>query len=586
MKNGEAIMCGISGYIGHRQASPIIAESLKRLEYRGYDSVGVAVMSDRIHVLKGVGQVDNFSFDSLKGTIGIGHTRWATHGGVTKENAHPHLSNNELIAIVHNGIIENYQEIKAFLISQGFNFRSDTDTEVIPNLIEYHMKRYDFIEATTRALKHLEGQYAIAVMGFNKIVVVRKELPLVIGVGDGEFYVASDILAFLNQTKNVIFLAEKDMAVLDDKLEIRSLMSGERVDREVSQISSDEGQVGKGGYDHYFIKEILEQADALERVLTIDQSLIKDIASEIKKAQGTYIVACGSSYNATLYALYLFSKVAKCHINTCIASEFAHFQHFLTSNSLVLAISQSGETADILGAIRVAKAVGAKVISITNVIGSSLARESDKLITQRVGYEISVAATKSYTAQLVILYMLAYEIAGRLEEGKGNLKELIRYIYYLVSDSARKYTKNLAVQLRYAEHIYLIGRGLDFSTAQEAALKIKEISYIHAEAYMGGELKHGAIALMEYGTPCIVFVSGDKDIISNAIELKARGAYIIGVGSKNNEVFDYFIKVRDIPDLSPVCQIIPMQFLAYMLAILRGCDPDKPRNLAKSVTVK
>jgi len=337
-----------------------------------------------------------------------------------------------------------------------------------------------------------------------------------------------------------------------------------------------------------FIKEISEQADAISRISEFDNGIIKDLAEEVRKAKGVYIVACGTAAHASMHGVYLFSKVAKRHINFCVASEFPNFQHFLTPESLVIAVSQSGETADTLVAIRAAKAAGAKVISITNVMGSTLMRESDKSILQRAGPEISVVSTKAYTSQLAILYLLAYELAGKFEEGRKNLKELIRYIYYLTSANMRNYIKKLAEKLRYTDHLYLIGRGLQYPTALEAALKIKEVSYIHAEAHAGGELKHGTIALVEHGTPCIVFSSEEteKEITNNAHELKARGAYIIGIGPKNNEVFDFFIKVREAGELNSICQIIPMQILAYQLAVLRGCDPDRPRNLAKSVTVK
>jgi len=590
-------MCGIFGTIGTEKASPILLEGLRKLEYRGYDSAGIVTINEnKFEIKKDVGKIEEIhnklNLEDLNGNIGIAHTRWATHGKVTKENSHPHLSNDGKIAVVHNGIIENFQEQKNFLIGQGFKFLSDTDTEIVPNTIEYHMKKgYDFFEATKRSLKHLEGQYALVIIhkDENKLIAIRKEAPLVIGVGNNRFFVASDIPAFLDYTKQVVFLEEKDMVTIDQSgLKIFNLIKDSFVERPETTIDWDAEQAKKGEFDHFFIKEIVEQADSISKIAMLDDKIIRELADEIRKAKGTYIVACGTASYASMYGLYLFSKVAKRHLNFCVASEFPNFQHFLTPESLVIAVSQSGETADTLTAVRSAKAVGSKIISITNVMGSSLMRESDKSILQRAGPEICVVSTKAYTSQLAILSLLAYELAGKFEEGREKLKEVTRYIYYLTSQSMRDHIKQLSERLRYANHIYTIGRGFQYPTAEEAALKIKEVSYIHAEAYAGGELKHGTIALIEHGTPCIVFTSEEteKEIISNAMELKARGAYIIGVGPNNNEVFDFFIKVREVGDLNSICQIIPMQILAYQLALLRGCDPDRPKNLAKSVTVK
>jgi glucosamine--fructose-6-phosphate aminotransferase (isomerizing) len=590
------IMCGIIGMISKDKfSSKELIESLKKLEYRGYDSAGIAMMiQNDLHIIKSVGEIKNLEkkiSDNWNGNIGIAHTRWATHGGVTEKNAHPHTSNDGKIAVVHNGIIENFQEQYNFLKQQGFNFYSETDTELIPNMIEYHMRKgYDFTEAVKKALKHLEGQYAIVTFHSDekKLIGVRKEVPLVVGVADNSYFIASDIPSFLDHTKKVIFLEERDMVIIDDELKIFNLIKDSFVQREIVKIDWDAEQAKKGEFEHFFMKEIAEQVDSISKLSMLDGSIIKDLAGEIKKAKGVYIVACGTSSHAAMHGLYLFSKIAKRHINFCVASEFPHFQHFLKPESLVIAISQSGETADTLDAIRAAKAAGAKVISITNVMGSTLMRESHKSILQSAGPEICVVSTKAYTSQLAILYLLSYELAGMFKEGREKLKEIIRYIYYLTSLNMRKYIKQLAEKLMHTEHIYIIGRGLQYPTALEAALKIKEVSYIHAEAYAGGELKHGTIALIEHNTPCIVFTSeeNEKEMISNAMELKARGAYIIGVGPKNNKVFDFFIKIREAGELNSICHIIPMQILAYQLAVLRGCDPDKPRNLAKSVVVK
>lgn len=588
-------MCGLIGYIGKKNAVPIVFEGLKNLEYRGYDSYGVAVLNGGILVRKDIGRIRELAegdeLININSNIAIAHSRWATHGGVTKENAHPHLSNNKKIAVVHNGIIENYQEQKRFLESQGFKFYSETDTETIPNTIEYHMRRgYNFIEACKRSLKHLEGSYALIIMCSEdkRLVAIRKESPLVIGVGDEEYFIASDIPAFLKYTKKVIYLSEKDLAVIDNGIEIFNLENNLKVDRPVDTIEWNLEQAKKGEFDHFMLKEIYEQAEVISKAITQDRKIIEEIVEAIKNSKGIYLVGCGTAYHACLSAMYKFSNIAKKHVNVALGSEFPNYVDFLTPESLVIAVSQSGETADTLAAIRAAKERGAKVISIVNVLGSSLTRESDKSLMQHAGPEICVLATKSYTSQLAILTLLAYAMVDKYEDARAKLKDLINYIYYLTSASARKHIKKLAERLIYASHIYTIGRGPQYPTALEAALKIKEVSYMHAEGFAGGELKHGTIALIEHGTPCIVFTSKntEKEIISNAMELKARGGYIIGVGHENNEVFDFFIKVREAEELNSICQIIPIQILAYQLALLRGCDPDHPRNLAKSCTVK
>ncbi|ODS40125.1 MAG: hypothetical protein A7315_09515 [Candidatus Altiarchaeales archaeon WOR_SM1_79] len=589
-------MCGIIAYIGPKNATEIIIPSLQKLEYRGYDSWGLAVNTEEgIKFTKKVGKIGSISSVPTlpKSNIGIGHTRWASHGGVTEANAHPHFSNNQKIAVVHNGIIENFQVQKKFLIKQGFKFYSETDTEIIPNTIEYHMRRgYTFVEAAKHSLRHLEGQYAIVAMHAdeNQLIAIRKEAPLVIGIGkkENEFFVASDVPAFLDHTKKVIFLEEKDLAIINDQLTIYNLLKDIPVKREIINIGWDPVQAKKGEFDHFFMKEVSEQADIIKGIANMDKSLIKEISDEMRKAHGIFFVACGTASYACRYGVYILANVAKVHANFCLAHEFKNFVQFLTPDSLVIAISQSGETADTLEAIRAANSMGARTISITNAMGSTLHRESHKTIIERAGPEICVLSTKTYTAQLAILTLLAYELSGKLDEGVAKLNALILDVFNITSKKAHEFIMKIAENLRYTEHLYIIGRGLEYPTALEAALKIKEVSYIHAEAFAGGELKHGVIALIEYGTPCIVFTSekNEKEMISNAMELKARGAYIIGVGPHNNEVFDVWIHVPEAEEANSICQIIPIQILAYQLAILRGCDPDKPRNLAKSVTVK
>ncbi len=591
-------MCGIIGYAGGREAAPILFKGLKRLEYRGYDSAGIATLDpdSSIVIKKDTGRVDDINdkldFLSMKGSTGIGHTRWATHGGVTQINAHPHMSNNKKIVVIHNGIVENYQDLKRMLTAEGFTFYSETDTETIPNLIEFEMRKgKDFETASMDAIKHLEGYYAVLILyeDEKKIIGSRNGSPLVVGVGKGENFLGSDIPAFLEHTKNVMYIHDNDFVVIDrDNVVFRSLEDGRVVERPVHSVDWDIEQAQKGDFDHFMMKEITEQVDTVKSAANQDKEMLLEISNEIKKSKGVFLVACGSSYHACLTASYLFSKVAKMHVNVVLGSEFSNYEHFLTPDTLVIAVSQSGETIDILDAVKTAKRKHSKVISIVNVMGSSLHRNSDKSLMLNAGPEICVLSTKTYTAQLTVLSLLAYTVAGKYDEGKKNLEYLWNIIYNLTSANTRTYIKDIAEKLKDKDHIFTIGRGLQFPTAMEAALKIKEVSYIHAEGFSGGELKHGTIALIEKGTPCIVFSSHDneKEILSNAMEIKARGGYIIGINSRNNEVFDVFIKVPDVGDLNPITQIIPIQVLSYQLAVLRGCDPDKPRNLAKSVTVK
>ncbi len=592
-------MCGIIGYTGYRQASKVAYEALLRLEYRGYDSVGIAIAGETaIEVRKDIGKVaevnDKVDFLAMKGTTGIGHTRWATHGGVTKDNAHPHVSNNGEIMIIHNGIVENYQDLKKQLQAEGFTFYSETDTETIPNLIEYEMRQgKTFQQATMDTVKQLHGYYAVLAMhsGEKIIIGTRNGSPLVVGLGKDENFIASDIPAFLAYTKQVQYIHDHDFVVMDgetNEVHFYSTETGEPIERPVHRVDWDLAQAEKGDFDHFMMKEITEQVDTVKAAIKQDKETLFHIADHVKNAKGVFLVACGSSYHACLTASYLFSKIAQMHVNVVLGSEFSNYEHFLTPETLVIFVSQSGETIDILDALKTARRKGSRVISIVNVVGSSLYRASDHNLLLNAGPEIGVLSTKTYTAQLTVLSLLIYAVAGDYEEGKHELENLWNMIYSLTSANTRNYIKKLSEMLQHKEHIFIIGRGLQYPTAMEAALKIKEVSYIHAEGFSGGELKHGTIALIEEGTPCIVFSSTEteKEILSNAMEIKARGGYIIGINHKNNEVFDFFIKVPDVGDLNPVTQIIPIQILSYQLALLRGADPDKPRNLAKSVTVK
>jgi len=589
-------MCGIIGYIGSSKASPILLNGLRRLEYRGYDSAGMATINDnKIEIRKDIGRIDKINskinFEEMEGTIGIGHTRWATHGGVTQANAHPHISNNKKIVVIHNGIVENFQELRKFLKDKSFSFYSETDTEVIPNLIEFEMREgKNFEEAVISALRRLEGYYAVLVLNEDerKIIGARRGSPLVVGIDGKNFFIASDIPAFLEHTKKVMYLYDSDVIILDDKVRVFNLLENKFVNRSTDSIEWNLEQAMKGDFDHFMLKEISEQVDTVKKAMSHDKEIIDKIVGEIKKAKGVFFVACGTAYHACLAASYVFSKVANMHINVVLASEFSNYEHFLKKDTLVIAVSQSGETIDTIDAVKTAREKGSKVISIVNVMGSSLTRYSDECLMTNAGPEICVLATKSYTSQVALMTLLAYALVGKLDETKSKLNYVWNIIYNLTSKTTKDTIKELAEKLKDKQHIFLIGRGLQYSTALEAALKIKEVSYIHAEAFAGGELKHGTIALIEEGTPCIVFVSeeNEKEIISNAIEVKSRGGYIIGVAPKKNEVFDFWIKVPEANNFNPIVQIIPIQILAYQLAVLRGCDPDKPRNLAKSVTVK
>ncbi len=584
-------VCGIIGYIGAKEAKKILLKGLKNLEYRGYDSAGIAIIGECMKTRKVAGRVEDLSdlCSDLSGNIGIAHTRWATHGVVSDKNAHPHTDCKGEIAIVHNGIIENYKELREELIRKGHKFESDTDSEVIAHLIEDNLRSgLNFEEACKRAFLSLKGSFAVLVVkeGERSIVGVRKDSPLVLGIAAHGIFLASDIPSFLEWTKNVVYLHNYDFIVANEKgFRVENLLEG-AVYRPIDTVEWDYEQAKKGEYEHFMLKEITEQAETIKRAIQQDEEVIKSVVEAIKNAFGVFFVGCGSSYHACLAGSYLFSRIARKHVNATLASEFENYEHFLTEETLVLAVSQSGETADVLEAVRAAKRRGSRVLSIVNVINSSLTRESDAFISMNSGPEICVLSTKTYTSQVTLMSMLAHALAGKYEAFVSEVKSLYMDIYNLTSRAMREHLCGLAKMLAQREHIYLIGRGLQYATALEAALKIKEVSYIHAEAFAGGELKHGPLALIEKGTPVIAFVSKENDkIIANISEVKTRGGFVIGVSSHPHHLFDYWIKVPESDGLNPVVQIIPMQILAYQLAVIRGLDPDKPRNLAKSVTV-
>jgi len=591
-------MCGIFGYIGNRKASSILLKGLKSLEYRGYDSCGIAVINSRIDYKKDVGKIDEISkklnFDGIDGNVGIGHNRWATHGEVITRNAHPHFSCDGKIAVVHNGIIENYQEIKDELISRGHIFSSETDSEVISHLVEDFMNNgHDLRNAVIATSKKLRGSFAYIILSENnkdKIIGVRYKSPLVVGVGRNENFLASDVVPFLEHTKNAIFLNDGEIVEMTKDDFVIYNFEGKKIKRDATKINWNAEEAKKAGFEHFMIKEIFEQGRTIERVIQQEKDKIKKAAKMINDAYGVFLVGCGTSYHACLTAQYWFTKITKKHVNVILASEFPNFSDFLTEDTLMIAVSQSGETADVLEAVREAKRKGVKVLSLVNVMGSTLMRMSDFSLMLNAGPEICVVATKSYISQLVLLGLLAYTSVGKLEEGKIQINSIIDKINFLLSKKNVEKIKKLAERLRNSKDIFLIGRGVNYPTALEGALKIKEVSYIHAEGFAGGELKHGTLALIDKDTPCIAIVPNDEtkdDILSNAMEIKSRGGFIIGIADENNYVFDYFIEVpnENIKLLHPILTIIPLQLLSYYLAVLRGCDPDYPKNLAKCVTV-
>ncbi|HIH10386.1 MAG TPA: glutamine--fructose-6-phosphate transaminase (isomerizing) [Candidatus Diapherotrites archaeon] len=587
-------MCGIVGVIAP-DASRRAFEGLKSLEYRGYDSWGVCVPAAKggqFDLERHVGRIANALVSVGEGSeIALGHTRWATHGNVSERNCHPHLSNDGSVAIVHNGIVENFVQLKEKLSKKGFRFNSDTDSEVIANLIQHHIA-CGFVEAVRLSLLEIEGSYAIAALhgGEEKIVCARNGSPLVIGAAKGgEYYVASDATAFLQHTKNAVFLLDHQMAVCGKGLlEVRSVESGRRVRFRQKRLSWSIEQVRKGSFDHFMIKEISEQPSSIAAAVNQPRKELARFVSILSGARNIVLLGCGSSYHSCIAGSYFFSSVAGINARAILASEFPSFAKFYGKGSVVVAVSQSGETADLLEAVKAAGGEnGAKVISIVNVMDSSLMRASDCTLLMNAGPEICVLSTKSYTSQLAILLLLAYSLAGDEWGGKQIIREAADAAKSIL-DSSRGAMQALAKKLADSNSLFVIGRSDAFPVSLEAALKIKEVSYIHAEGFAGAELKHGTIALVEQGTPAIVLSTQKTRSLttSNAIEMKSRGAFIIGVDSQPNDAYDININVPELGSANPLMLIIPIQLLSYYLAIERGCDPDKPRNLAKAVTVK
>ena len=609
-------MCGIVGYIGPDQAAPFLLEGLSKLEYRGYDSAGIAVFDgNRIHVTKSVGRLNvlakQVEISPLQGSLGIGHTRWATHGRPSDANSHPHTDCSGKFVVVHNGIIENYMYLKEQLIAKGHKFTSETDTEVVAHLIE-ECYDGDFEAAVKQVLEQIEGSYALVFMCQDepgKLICTKQDNPLVIGLGEGENFIASDIPAIISRTRKTYILSDGEMAIVTaDSVWVMN-RQGIPVTKKVFEVNWDAEAAEKGGYEHFMIKEIYEQPKAIRETMTSrvakDNSGIafeelnwtKDDVAPIKKIA---IVACGTAYHAGIVGKYLIENLARIPVEVDVASEFRYRSPLIDEQTLAIVISQSGETLDTLAALKEAKNLGARTLAVTNVVGSSIARESDQVIYTWAGPEIAVASTKAYTTQLVVMAMLAVYMgaikgtlaAEKVQELCHALRELPAQAYELLEDVEP--IKTFAQQYGFNEDVFFIGRSLDYAVALEGSLKLKEISYIHAEAYAAGELKHGTLALIIEGVPVIALAT-QQDVyektLSNIKEVKARDAVVIGVGLKGDQQLEKYVDhTIFIPAtnkfLTPILSVIPLQLLAYYAAVTRGCDVDKPRNLAKSVTVE
>ena len=591
-------MCGIIGYCGREAAVPVVFEGLKCLEYRGYDSAGIATLDKgSLLIRKDVGKVDEVNqkqnLESLPGNIAIGHTRWATHGGVTRNNAHPHSDCHGIVAVVHNGIIENYQTLRNELIDKGCHFSSETDTEVIPHLMEEHMARGASLEeAVRKVVNKLKGSYAILAISAEdteKIVATCKDKHLVIGLGEEGNFVASDILAFNSSTDRIVCVENGETAVLSRNGVFFLDYAGKKIEKKVEQLELGKEGTSKQGYDFFMLKEILEQSQTMRQALMQDRKLIMDIAMDILKAKQVILTACGTSRYAAIIGRYLFSKLGGKFSDVVMGSELHYFTDSIDNNTLIIAISQSGETDDIIQGIKKAKEHGATVFSIINRVGSLLGRMSDRVIHLNCGPEIAVAATKSFTNQLVIFYLLSYAMMNKLEEGLEEIEAISHLVEANFQHNGGK-IRQLAQKLKGKSDFYYIARGINFPIAAEGALKLKEISYIHAEGMPAGELKHGTLALIENGTPIVAICPNDytfDETLSNIVEAKSRGAFIIGLSDRQDEVFDEWIAIPTVEEIFyPLVSMVPLQLLAYDIAVARGLDPDKPRNLAKSVTVK
>jgi glutamine---fructose-6-phosphate transaminase (isomerizing) len=588
-------MCSIIGYKGQLNVAPLLVDSLKRMEYRGYDSVGIAVINDgKILVKKGVGKVSNVTnqldFGTMPGHAGIGHTRWATHGRVTNENAHPHYGCTNSIAIVHNGIIENHKELREELISLGHIFKSDTDSEVIAHLFESNAKQTDIKKTVIETCNKLKGTFAfVAAFEDGTICGSRYDQPLIIGLVDKGYFLTSDILGFLEYTDKAIFLDNRDIVIIDStNLQIFDL-DGNPVDRAVTQVAWELAAMEKGKYAFHTLKEIHEQPSAVEKAGTKNSDKLEEFCNILRNSKNVFLTASGTSYHCALIAKYMLLNFAKIHSETIVSSEFQYSYDGIDNSTVLLALSQSGETADVLQAVNAAKQTGAKILSIVNIPTSSLARISDSFLEIECGPEIGVAATKSFTAQLFLIYTIIDRLCNTKLGVEDNKPTLVQALSEVLNVETK--IQEIASKLQDARDIYIIGRSIHYPIALEGALKIKELSYIHAEGIVAGELKHGPLALIDKNTYVIVINPEDRtfeDNIVSAREIKARGASIIGISNKPDEVYDIFIKLPFVKSsiLYPIIEVLPLQILAYYLALIKNVDPDYPRNLAKSVTVK
>jgi glutamine---fructose-6-phosphate transaminase (isomerizing) len=592
-------MCGIIAYCGKEPAAPIILEGLRCLEYRGYDSAGIASMCDgKMLVKKDVGKIDEVNrkqdMSSLPGSIAIGHTRWATHGAVTQINAHPHVDCQNRLAVVHNGIIENYQQLRQELIDRGHHFASETDSEVIPHLIGEIMANNScsLEKAVLATMPLLAGSYAFAVFSPDdpgKIVAARKNNPLVIGLSSHGSYISSDTLAIAGHAQEAISLGDNEVALLlPDRAEFFDA-AGNALNKTPRKFDDTWRHNGRDGYEHFMLKEIMEQPHALSRATLQDEKKFNSIALDILRAGQVVFTACGTSRYASLVGRYLFSLVGRKFADVASGSEFGYFIDSLDKNTLVIAVSQSGETADVIGGVQTAREAGAKILSIINRPNSMLEKLSQNTIPLHAGPEIGVAATKTFLCQIAVFYLLSFSLVNAFDEAVKHLGSMSGKIAEVLEYNNSNLIQ-LAEMLRDKNDFYYIGRGINFSIATEGALKLKEVAYVHAEGMPAGELKHGTLALIEQGTPVAVICPDDytyNETLSNAMEAKSRGAYIIGVSDRESDIFDYWIKVPRVEEiLYPMVTVVPLQLLAYYTALARGYDPDKPRNLAKSVTVK
>ncbi|MFB5615840.1 MAG: glutamine--fructose-6-phosphate transaminase (isomerizing) [Nitrosopumilus sp.] len=586
-------MCSIIGYYGNEIAAPIIVKGLKRMEYRGYDSVGVATESDhQIELKKGTGKVNEVNskihLDSLPGKIGIGHTRWATHGKVTDFNAHPHPSNSGKIAIVHNGIIENFEELKKQLENEGYNFKSETDSEIIANLIQKHYEETNDVKKTIlKTVSEIKGHYAFVAMFENgQLAAARFHEPLIIGVGKDDFFLSSDVLGFIEFTDDAIYLENGNFVILDkNKFQILDFQ-GEHAEYGITKVSKEFGDAYKGDYAHFTLKEIYEQPETVLKAGEKSNDAIEKTAELIKDAKNIYVTGSGTSYNSALIAKQILSKYVKIKAEPVMSSELQFAPDSIEENSIIIAISQSGESADVLDAVKIAKQRNCKIVGIVNLMTSSLAREADIVIGMNCGPEIGVAATKSFTSQLVILYKIVQKLSNN--SITINFENFSQSILKILENTTE--IQSIAKELKEISDIYILGRGINYPIAIETALKLKELTYIHAEGIAGGELKHGPLALMDSNVFVIVINPNDmtySDTLTSAREIKARGAKIIGVSDIESDVYDYWIEMPKIDEvLYPISEIIPIQLLSYFAALEKDTDPDYPRNLAKSVTVK